>query len=103
MKDSDQYSHYHASVFFPRGCDRRKFSLKEFKKEAMLAHLVGRAFACQKIIENHAKQPYSSIDELIGDLQIEMINCMNDFKTRANAKMPVLTFENTFKNTEIQK
>jgi hypothetical protein len=94
MKWSKEYASYHASVIYPRGCYKRNMSDTTFKKEVELAHLVGRAFACQKIIDQHIQNPYQTIDEMIGDLQIEMISCMNGFKAGSNAKMPKLTFEN---------
>jgi hypothetical protein len=94
MKFSKEYASYHASVLYPRGTYKRNMSDTTFKKEVELAHLVGRAFACQKIIQQHIENPYQTIDEMIGDLQLEMISCMNGFKAGSNAKMPKLTFEN---------
>lgn len=102
MKLSQQYSHYHSSTFYPRGCTSRKFSLGSFKKEIMIAHLIGRAAACQKIIESHQKQSYNSIDELIGDLQLEVVNCLNDFKKSSGSIIPVQTLENAFLNKEVK-
>lgn len=102
MRSSQTYSNYHASSFYPRGCTSRKFSVGSFKKEVMLAHLIGRAFCAQKIIEDHQKNPFKSIDELIGDLQIEVINCLNDFRKSSGSTLPVQTLENSFLNKEIK-
>lgn len=102
MKLSQSYANYHTSTFYPRGCTSRKFSIGSFNKEVMLAHLLGRAAGSQKIIENHQKQPYNSIDELIGDLQLEVVNCLNDFKRSSGARMPTQTLEGAFLNKEIK-
>lgn len=93
MHRSKEYASYHTSTFYPRGCHTRKINAATFNKEVMLAHLVGRAFACQKIIEAHAEKPYATIDELIGDLQIEMVNCLNDFKKSSGAMMNTVRVE----------
>lgn len=102
MKLSQEYAHYHTSTFYPRGTTSRKFSLGSFKKEVMHAHLLGRAAGAQKIIENHQKEPYKTIDELIGDLQLEVVNCLNDFKRSSGAMMPTQTLESAYLNKEIK-
>lgn len=100
MNRSSEYAHYHTSTFYPRGCHTRKMSATTFKKETMLAHLVGRAFACQKIMDQHKANPYTSIDELLGDLQLELVNCLNDFKKSSGSIMKTVKIEDVIESSK---
>jgi hypothetical protein len=82
MQESIKFSKMHSTALYG-GSIRVKLSKGKFEDNSKYAHLIGRSFTCEKIIARHASEPYGSIDELLGDLQIELVNCMNTFRRNA--------------------
>ena len=80
-KDSMSFATMHTDAFF-NGAPKKKICIEKFKNNSYYAHLIGRAFICEKILEQHKAQPYESIDILIGDLQIELTNSLNHFRDK---------------------
>lgn len=67
--------------------DRAKFSRKEISSIVTDNILLGRLNLCEAILKNHQNNPYQSIDELIGDIQIMMVDSNDELRSN-NPKHP---------------
>lgn len=82
MNESTLFSKMHTKSLYGQA-PKLKINREKFQSNSSYAHLIGRAFACEKIIERHKLEPYESVDVLLGDLQIELTTCMNKFREKA--------------------
>ncbi len=80
-QDSMNFATMHTKALY-NGSPKLKIGNDKFKDNSYYAHLIGRAFCCEKILEQHKAEPYDSIDLLIGDLQIELTNALNNFRDK---------------------
>lgn len=80
--DSRTFANNHTRTLFG-DAPKLKISKDKFKDNSYYAHLIGRAFACELILERHRHNPYDDVDILLGDLQIELTECMNKFRNKA--------------------
>ena len=82
MDESGKFSRLHGRAFYGDS-PKVKLSKAKFEDNSKYAHLIGRAFTCEKLLERHKQDPYESIEVLLGDLQIEFVDCMNQFRKNA--------------------
>lgn len=68
--------HSHETIMFSKlsQADRAKFTRHEIKNYVQDNLLLGRLNACEAVLKAHKLQPYASVDELIGDLQIVLVH-----------------------------
>lgn len=59
--------------------DRIKISRKHFAHDIDSCVLSGRSEAIEKILNRHMANPYQSVDEIIGDLQLDLLANWNSF------------------------
>lgn len=76
---SRQFANMHAKTLYG-DAPKLKINKDKFKNNSEYAHLIGRAFACETIMRRHNANPYETVDEILGDLQIEYTECVNQFR-----------------------
>lgn len=87
-ENSNNFSKIHTRTFYG-DAPKLKVSREKFQNNSYYAHLIGRAFSCELLIKKHQAEPYQSVDELLGDIQIEMTECLNYFRDKgATRTMP---------------
>lgn len=70
--------------------DRLKVSKYHYAIDMDSCILNGRTEIVEKVLNKHLAEPYGSIEELIGDLQIELVNSWNTFhKLWPKQTMPI--------------
>ena len=94
MDGSEEFSRLHARAVYGQEVLKLKMNRKRFTENSNYAHLIVRAFACEKVLKQHAIKPYETVDEVLGDIQIELVNCLNKFRgNTAYHSMPVYEVE----------
>jgi len=71
---------------FPNRKNPRKISSKWFSEEIMTVLATGQSMMVEKVINNHKDNPYESVDELIGDLQLIAKDVLNQFNMKGGVK-----------------
>lgn len=59
--------------------DRIKISRKFYAHDIEACILNGRSEAIEEILNKNVREPYGTIEELIGDLQLALVKNWNDF------------------------
>jgi len=59
--------------------DRIKFSKKLFTHYLESSFVCGRTEAIEKVLNKHRLEPFGTVDEVIGELQLEIVASWNDF------------------------
>lgn len=59
--------------------DRIKVSRKFYSHDIEACILNGRSEVLEEILNAHNQEPFGSVDELIGELQLKLMNNWNDF------------------------
>ena len=79
LSDSGRFAREMATAKF-KHADRLKVNKKEYSEYTHASHLAGKTAICEAIIKAHSETPYNSIDELIGDLQLMLVQSGNQFR-----------------------
>lgn len=80
-RNSMAFANMHTSAFY-EDSTKKKIDRDKFKENSYYAHLIGRAYACEVILNKHKAEPYESVDVLLGDIHIEMTNALNHFRAK---------------------
>jgi len=59
--------------------DKVKVCKKHYKRDMESCVLSGRSEMLESILKRHFENPYGTVDEIIGDLQLELVDSWNDF------------------------
>jgi hypothetical protein len=59
--------------------DRRKFNKKLFYGDLEASYCAGVLGLIEELQKEHLKNPYDTIDEMLGDLQLLHVELFNDF------------------------
>lgn len=60
--------------------DRAKFARREISSIVHDNLLLSRINVCEAILKSHKVNPYNTVDELIGDIQILMVNANDELR-----------------------
>jgi len=71
---------------FPNPKNPLKIKSKWYSEEIMTTLAIGQAVLVEKIINSHKDNPYESVDELIGDLQLVAKDVLNQFNMKGGVK-----------------
>ena len=74
--------------------DKRKISRRVFHKELVNAARYGNINGIQAIASKHKKDPYQSVDEMLGDLEILACEESRKMKIDLNLKVPFIQVDN---------
>lgn len=81
--DSKSYAEFMFRNHFPnarlyRQATAAKISKKDYLWEIELSHCHGKVENMRVLLERHLENPYGSVDELIGDIQLLLVGSKND-------------------------
>jgi len=78
--------------------DRIKLSKKFFQHYLESCIITGRTEALEKVLNKHQMEPFGTVAELIGELQIEIVQQWNDFHKLWPQNTRPLTLEKVLKD-----
>lgn len=84
MDGSEEFSLLQTRAIYGHETLKLKINKKMFRDNSKYAHLIGRAFTCEMILKRHSSDQYKSVDELLGDLQIEMVDTLNEYRLQTS-------------------
>ncbi len=102
---SNYYAEFMFRNHFPsarlyRQADNVKIGKKAYLWEIELTHNHGKVEIARSLLERHLENPYKSVDELIGDIQLLLVESKNDlWKLMPNHTDPA-NLERLIKDTE---
>ena len=76
IKESREYATEITCGRYPQA-DKRKFSKKLYCEDIQATHIAGQLAMSRAIMDKHKKDPYKSVDELMGDLQLIAMESFN--------------------------
>ena len=81
--DSKNYAEFMFRNHFPnarlyRHATSAKISKKDYLWEIELSHSHGKVENMRALLERHLENPYQSVDELIGDIQLLLVDSKNN-------------------------
>lgn len=75
------------------GADKVKLARTKFEKEIKCALTYGALNAVQTILDAHKADPYKSVDEISGDLQMILVDTHKTIKRELGLKIPDFTLD----------
>lgn len=82
------------------GAPKVKMARSKFEKELRCALAYGTLNVCQTLLDAHQKDPYNSVDELRGDLQLLLVESHKQIKKELNLKIPGFELDNALRKYE---
>ncbi len=79
MSESEKWAKPLVDCRYPKGADRIKVNKKTLLNDLVSAHSAGAMNVCETLLSSHIHNPYQTVDELIGDLQIKIKENWNTF------------------------
>jgi len=78
---------------FMARADKKKFGRANFGRIIEYAYLTGGTHCLYTLLDSHKKEPFQSVDELIGELQTYFLDIGNDVIRHHYKKMAPLNLE----------
>ena len=96
MKEVSEYRQSVKHIYYKQG-DARKFNQPAFDREIHGACLYGVVVAMQEVLK---KSEGATKEELLGEMQIMMVDCYSQMREKLKIRIPELTIDELLRQHE---
>jgi hypothetical protein len=80
VEDSGRFGRDSVRMTYGDKVESIKINRKNYQKFIELTHTHSKVSICEAILKSHKANPYKNVDELIGDLQLVLVESWSHFK-----------------------
>lgn len=80
IEDTGRFGREAVMLTFGPQSDVLKINKKTYQRCVELTHVHSKVSICESILKSHRENPYQTVDELLGDLQIVLAASWNHFR-----------------------
>ena len=83
--------------------ERVKVGKANYAHDMESSIIMGKTETVERILNMHRKEPFGTVDEIIGQLQLDLVDSWNEFHRKHRTRTAPITLETVLKQQEYIK